>query len=159
MIERAYTAGEQMGLAVWTQDEAGPFQTVPFGGNSWQDDGRPLRQPHEYVHDGTAKLLTLFHPKRGEARARGVTSSPNAVLHEWLKREFTSMLATTSPALMLDEGTNRELWRSWRQDLQWPITLPQELPALKMLVVMDNLKGHKTPECVLWLFAQGIMPL
>lgn len=24
---------------------------------------------------------------------------------------------------------------------------------------MDNLAGHKTPEFVLWMFAQGIMPL
>jgi hypothetical protein len=28
-----------------------------------------------------------------------------------------------------------------------------------MLLVLDNLAGHKTPEFVLWLFAQGIMPL
>ena len=28
-----------------------------------------------------------------------------------------------------------------------------------MLLVLDNLAGHKTPEFVLWLFAHGIMPL
>lgn len=28
-----------------------------------------------------------------------------------------------------------------------------------MLLVWDNLAGHKTPEMVLWLFAQGVMPL
>ena len=28
-----------------------------------------------------------------------------------------------------------------------------------MLLVLDNLAGHKTPELVLWLFAHGIMPL
>ena len=28
-----------------------------------------------------------------------------------------------------------------------------------MLLVLDNLAGHKTPAFVLWLFAQGIMPL
>ncbi len=39
------------------------------------------------------------------------------------------------------------------------ITLPERLPALRMLLVMDNLIGHKTPEFVLWLFSQGIMPL
>ena len=28
-----------------------------------------------------------------------------------------------------------------------------------MLLVLDNLAGHKTPDYVLWLAAQGIMPL
>jgi hypothetical protein len=28
-----------------------------------------------------------------------------------------------------------------------------------MLLVMDNLAGHKTPEFVCWLFENGIMPL
>ena len=28
-----------------------------------------------------------------------------------------------------------------------------------MLLVLDNLAGHKTPSFVRWLFAQGIMPL
>jgi hypothetical protein len=29
----------------------------------------------------------------------------------------------------------------------------------RMLLVLDNLAGHKTPEFVVWLFAHGIMPL
>ena len=28
-----------------------------------------------------------------------------------------------------------------------------------MLLVLDNLAGHKTPEFVCWLFAHGVMPL
>src|SRR5215218_9501077 len=28
-----------------------------------------------------------------------------------------------------------------------------------MLLVLDNLSGHKTPRLVLWLVAQGVMPL
>jgi hypothetical protein len=28
-----------------------------------------------------------------------------------------------------------------------------------MLLVLDNLQGHKTPVFVLWLFAHGVMPL
>jgi hypothetical protein len=27
-----------------------------------------------------------------------------------------------------------------------------------MLLVMDNLAGHKTPEMVWWMFRHGIMP-
>jgi len=148
-----------MEIAVWTQDEAGPFQTLPYGGNSWQEDGKPLRQAHEYVRDGTAKLLTLFHPASGEVRAKGVTSCPNLVLHAWLKEELSSILAGMPPKPVLEAGANRQVWQSWQADLQWPITLPGELPPLRALVVLDNLKGHKTPELVLWMFSQGIMPL
>jgi hypothetical protein len=35
----------------------------------------------------------------------------------------------------------------------------EELPPLRMLVVLDNLTGHKTPELLLWMFARGIMVL
>jgi hypothetical protein len=39
------------------------------------------------------------------------------------------------------------------------ITLPEELPPLRLLLVWDNLTSHKTPDLVLWLCAHGIMPL
>ncbi len=143
----------------WTQAEAGPFQTVPFPGKRWQEDGQPRRQPHEYVRAGTAKLLPLFHPRSGAVRGRGVTSCPNVVLHAWLKEELLAILATMSPQPVLERSASRELWQSWQQDLQWPITLAAELPPLRMLLVLDNLTGHKTPELVLWMFSCGIMPL
>jgi hypothetical protein len=40
LIEQAYTLAEQEGLPVWTQDEAGPYQTIPSPGYPWQKDGR-----------------------------------------------------------------------------------------------------------------------
>jgi hypothetical protein len=42
---------------VWTEDEAGPYQTAPYAGESWHPAGQPLRLPHEYLRNGTAKLL------------------------------------------------------------------------------------------------------
>src|SRR5918992_1473393 len=93
LIERAYRLGEALGLAVWTQDEAGPYQAIPQPGSSWQPEGEPARQPHEYVRGGTAKLLTLFRPATGELRAEGVTNATNAVLHPWLQAELTAVLA------------------------------------------------------------------
>ncbi len=38
-------------------------------------------------------------------------------------------------------------------------TLSTELPPLRLLLVLDNLTGHKTPAFVVWLFAHGIRPL
>ena len=72
MIERAYTLGEVVGVSVWCEDEAGPYGTVPYPGTSWQPEGQPAQLPHEYFRDGTAKMLTLLHPKTGEVRVKGV---------------------------------------------------------------------------------------
>jgi hypothetical protein len=149
-----------MGLAVWTQDEAGPYQTKPVPGSSWQAQGSPLQQPHEYQRQGTAKLLTLFHPATGQLRAKGVKQCPNEVLHPWLKQELTAILTTLSLSPPVTDLTaNHNRWAHWQAGLSQPITLPQQLPALRMLLVWDNLQGHKTPALVLWLLAQGIMPL
>ena len=59
MIERAYLEDEAHGLAVWVEDEAGPYQAIPQAGQGWCEEGRPACQPHEYVRGNTAKLLTL----------------------------------------------------------------------------------------------------
>ena len=158
MIEDAYLTGEAIGLPVWCADQAGPFQTTPQPGASWQPCGQPARQPHEYVRNGTAKVLTLFHPADGRVRIEGVTACPNAVLHGWLRRELTSVLeglpTPASPA-----GPDRGDWERWQGGLSIKPTLLADLPPLRMLLVLDNLAGHKTPEFVCWLFAHGIMPL
>jgi hypothetical protein len=159
LIEQAHQLGEKLELAVWNQDEAGPYQTRPYPGASWQPQGEPDRQSHEYIRTGAAKLLTLFHPASGAVRVKGVTSSANAILHPWLKQELSNILQTLPPPKELDVETNRKLWKMWQEGLSLPITLPQTLPALRMLLIWDNLRGHYTTELVLWLFEHGIMPL
>ncbi len=54
---------------------------------------------------------------------------------------------------------NRALWESWQEGLSVRITLSEQLPRLRILLVLDNLAGHKTPELVLWMFEHGVMPL
>ncbi len=161
MIEDAYEQGEAMGISVWCTDQAGPFQTVPQAGQSWRPEGQPDRHPHEYIRNGTAKVMTLFHPADGRARVKGVTTCPNAVLHGWLKEELTAILATLPPPVAVpgDGVTLRSAWEHWQEGLSVKPTLASELPPLRMLLVMDNLAGHKTPAFVLWLFSMGIMPL
>jgi hypothetical protein len=162
LIEDAYRLGEAMGLPVWCTDQAGPFQTVPHPGASWRPEGRPARQPHEYLRDGTAKLLTLFRPADGRVRVEGVTACPNTVLHSWLKQELAAVLAAmpTPPAVpTASPDETRTGWERWQEGLSIKPTLWDELPPLRMLLVLDNLAGHKTPEFVCWLFAHGIMPL
>ena len=147
-------------MAVWCHDQAGPYQTVPYPGSSWQSEGQPARQPSEYVRNGTAKLLTLFHPTDGQVQVKGVTHCPNAVLHPWLKEHLTTLLARLSqPTMTYDAVQTRQLWARWQAGLTVCFTLPDTLPPLRMLLILDNLKGHKTPSFVVWLVEQGIMPL
>ncbi len=160
MIERAYQDGEQLGLAVWTQDEAGPYQTRPYPGQSWAEQGQTRHQPHEFQRNGTAKLLTLFCPRSGEVRVKGVTSAANAILHPWLQQELTRILERLpQTAAVGDAASNRQQWECWQHGLTKRSTLPAELPPLRLLLVWDNLQGHLTPALVLWLFAHGVMPL
>ena len=88
-----------MGLPVWCTDQAGPYQTIPYPGQSWRPAGEPARLPREYLREGTAKALTLFHPADGRVRLEGVTACPNAVLHPRLKRELAEVLAAMPSAL------------------------------------------------------------
>ena len=149
-----------MGLAVWSEDEAGPYQTRPYQGQSWRQEGHPERYPHEYMRNGTAKIMTLFHPRSGQVRVEGTLSTRNAILHPWMKGELAAILADLPKKEPLtDPVANRAEWLRWQEGLQTKITLPQQLPRLRLLLVMDNLAGHKTPDFVLWLFQQGVMPL
>jgi DDE superfamily endonuclease len=144
---------------VWTEDEAGPYPTVPYPGQHWQPTGKPVHYPHEYIRSGTAKQLTLFHPASGVVQVKGVQSTANAVLHPWLKTELAAILAALPSPTERTPEENRRRWECWQEGLTVRITLPQDVPPLRLLLVLDNLTGHYTPSFVLWLFAHGIMPL
>jgi hypothetical protein len=49
LIEDAYLVAPQLGLAVWTEDEAGPYPTAPYAGQTWHQAGQALRLPHEHL--------------------------------------------------------------------------------------------------------------
>lgn len=103
--------------------------------------------------------MTLFRPATGQLWAQPVERTPNAVLHPWLKEQLTMIRATLPAAEPLDDGATQAAWAVWQAGLTQPFTLPAELPPLRMLLVWDNLAGHKTPELVCWLCAHGVMPL
>src|SRR5205807_7742065 len=144
----AYRLAEAAGLPVWCQDEAGPYQAIPQPGASWQPTGQPARQPHEYIRNSIAKLLTLFRPATGMVRAKGVTTAPNTVLHPWLKEELTQVLAGL-PAVTIPEA-ERPVLAQWAT---WLGHEPHEpLPPLRLILVWDNLAGHLSWSIVQWLF-------
>jgi hypothetical protein len=133
---------------------------VPHPGVSWPPRGQPAIQPHEDVRGGTSKILTLFHPATGRVRLQPATRCTNAVLHPWL-REHLSEILTEGPASApaRDPAVTRAAWMGWQAGLTRPFPLPHDLPPRRLLLVWDNLAGHKTPDLVLWLCAPGVMPL
>ena len=58
------------------QDEAEAYQAIPQAGVNWHQAAHPKGLPHEYMREGTAKLLTLFRPKTGEVRPRASRGPP-----------------------------------------------------------------------------------
>ena len=104
------------------EDEAGPYQAIPQPGASWQPEGHPTLQPHEYERGGTAKLLTLFRPATGQIHAKGVVSVTNAVFHPWLKEQLSAVLAEIEqeqPAETLPSEEERPPAAQWKTWL-WP---------------------------------------
>ena len=155
LIDLAYRIAETMGVPLWCQDEAGPYQAIPQPGQSWQPEGKPRRQPHEYIRGGTAKLLTLFRPATGEVRAKAVPRAPNVVLHPWLKQELLEILAGLAELASHHPELPRAAdWATWLGRVPH---LP--LPPLRLILIWDNLAGHLSTSIVTWLFAHGVMPL
>lgn len=143
------------------EDEAGPYQALAQPGASWQPEGHPACQPHEYERAGTAKLLTLLRPATGKMRAKGVVSATNAVLHPWLTEQLTAVLAEIEkehPHAELPPEEERPLYAQCKTWLR-PHESAQGLPPLRIILVWDNRAGHLTPELVGWLFHHGVMPL
>lgn len=138
------------------EDEAGPFQAIPQPGESWRPEGMPDIQPHEYFRGGTAKMLTLFRPSSGELRSQPVVRTTNSVLHPWLMGELEDILAGLSES-RTDIDVKWLNWATWR----WPDERIHEYtlnpaPRVRMLLVLDNLKGHYTKSFVGWCLEHGV---
>jgi transposase len=143
-------------VPLWCQDEAGPYQAIPQPGPSWQPEGKPACQPHEYVRGGTAKLLTLFRPATGEVRARPVAQVTNAVLHPWLQQELDAILLTLSPG---EREQPEWRWCAWGYSAEMLARVPEPAPPIRLVLVWDNLAGHKSEAIVTWCLARGILLL
>jgi DDE superfamily endonuclease len=53
----------------------------------------------------------------------------------------------------------RRAWQRWQAGLRKPLDLPEILPALRLLLVLDNLAGHLSKVLVAWMLTVGILPL
>jgi hypothetical protein len=66
-------------------------------------------------------------------------------------------LLPAPPELSPEE--NRARWQRWQEGLQIAPSIGDDMPPLRLLLVLDNLSGHHTPKFVMWLCEHGIMPL
>src|SRR5436190_16287992 len=155
-IDRAYRLAEAAGIPLWCQDEAGPYQAIPHAGPSWQPRGQPARQPHEYVREGTTSLLTLFRPATGEVRAEPGVRPTNGVPHPWLKRELSALLARCPPVPPGAAAERR--WGRWDRPAASHL-LDAHRPPIRLIVVLDNRKGHHSHSLVPWCAERGIRSL
>ena len=84
----------------------------------------------------------LFHPATGHVRVKGVTHSTNAVLHPWLQAELAAIVATLPPAEPplepANATANRAAWACWQAGLSVRFTRLEELPPLRLLLILDN---------------------
>jgi hypothetical protein len=152
LIESAYRVGEQWGVAVWGEDEAGLYQIKPYPGqHHWQPLREPERYDHEYIRNGIAKRLALFHPAMDKVRVTGVLSSANAVLHPWLKEELRAILAVLPAAPLLTAELNPQMRARWQAGLT--NFLPVPLPPLRLLLIWDTHLGDGPVAAGTWHFA------
>jgi transposase len=106
-------------------------------------------------------LLTLFRPATGEVRARPVEQTTNAVLHPWLKEELGAILATLPATEAASPGRERPewCWSAWGYSPEVLARLSQPAPPIRLVLVWDNLAGHKSEEIVTWCLERGILLL
>jgi transposase len=77
------------------------------------------------------------------------------------KRELSEVLAEIEkkqPRETLPPEAERPLCAQWETWLGHPSRNPS-LPPLRMVLVVDNLAGHLSPDLVGWFFEHGVMPL
>ena len=99
--------------------------------------------------------MTLFHPATGMVRGKGVTTTPNTVLHPWVQEELLAVLAALPPVSVGD--AERPVLARWATWLGHEPTEP--LPPLRLILVWDNLAGHRSWSMVRWLSEHGVLPL
>ena len=101
-------------------------------------------------------MLTLFRPATGEVRATGVQKTTNAVVHPWLREELAAIVrALPAPPSRAKAAPFEPYWWQRRQEL----SAIYHDPPLRLILIWDNVAGHKSAEIVRWLCHQGILPI
>jgi hypothetical protein len=90
---------------------------------------------------------------------KGVRRTTNSVLHAWLQDELTAILAGLPAPSEQSVEERCAAWEYWQAALSACPQIGPTIPSLRMLLILDNLAGHKTPSFVRWCTHHGIMLL
>src|SRR5215203_4447254 len=119
--------------------------------------GHPAARIHPRWHDQD--------PDPVSSRIRPGAAAPGGSRHQCGAASLAARAPERDPGdaprstASLDPAATQAAWAVWQAGLTRPFTLPHDLPPLRLLLVWDNLAGHKTPDLVLWLCEHGVMPL
>jgi hypothetical protein len=102
-------------------------------------------------------MLTLFHPASGHVRACPVERATNAILHPWLQQELSQIVVALPPVSIEPPLGWGRRFRDWGYPQE--AVSDHDWPPVRLILVWDNLAGHLTPDIVVWLISQGVVPL
>jgi hypothetical protein len=60
-------------------------------------------------------------------------------------QELTPILALLPTPPELSSQENRAPWQRWQEGLRIAPSIGDDMPPLRLLLVLDNLSGHHTP--------------
>lgn len=102
----------------------------------------------------------MFHPRDGAVIVKGVETTTNAVIHPWIEAILTKIIEGLPPKeRQISPKAERLLWEAWQENMEEQFTLPENPVPLRLLLVLDNLTGHKSHALIIWLYKHGVMPL
>ncbi len=127
------------------------------GGGAERGGGSSGRRPMTDQEGRPARARTR-RPLAGRPLARR-TSRKEDLSVSMIRANVVGPVFVLPPMVTPSTERNRAEWKSWQEGLSVRMTLPKELPPLRMLVVWDNLVGHVNAELLLWMFVRGIMVL
>jgi hypothetical protein len=71
---------------------------------------------------------------------KGVRHTTNAILHDWLCEQLLAVLASLPPVIPRPAYVERLRLAIWREGLQHTVTFPLQLPPLRLLLIIANLR-------------------
>src|SRR3954465_3614528 len=148
--KKADRAGLHAGGAAWALGLVrGRGRPVPGGAAFWcvVAAARPTGNPAARIHPGRHDQ----DPDPVPSRLRPGAAAISRLLHECGPAPVVARAPERNPgraappAPSQDPAATQAAWAVWQAGLTMPFTLPHNLPPLQLLLVWDNLTGHKTP--------------
>ncbi|GHO50294.1 transposase [Ktedonospora formicarum] len=97
-------------------------------------------------HYLVARVLLMSDQNQGN-------TSAHAILHPWLKKELATILKQCPPAPeQVQEGCRWQDWDFYPSADQ----LDRFFPPIRVLLILDNLMGHRSHDLVQWCAEHGI---